>query len=173
MAGVFLADAVKGSKWKSFPQPIADGILIHRKMDQITDDYPGFDELKQVLSPGFGHWRGVLIDLFLDHILARHWSSFHNSELEDHSQHLFALLEPYQNQFPDNIRLLYQAMSSTNWLLAYREHEGIARAFYGMNRRIKLKNPLDQAPKILLSEFELIEQSCLDFLNHIQSYSWQ
>lgn len=172
ISGVFLGDVVKGNKWKDFPAKVAQGILIHRAMDHYTDTYPHFAALKKVLSPYFGHWRGVAIDLYIDHILAKNFAQFRDAPLLEHTLAIFKTVGKGQELYPEKLNYMLGYMEKDNWLLNYKSQAGISMAFNGLHQRIKAENPLHLGPNVLISDFELIEQTCLDFLRNTDSLSW-
>ena len=42
LIGNFIADSVKGSKYKNYPTEIQRGVVLHRQIDTHTDAHPNF-----------------------------------------------------------------------------------------------------------------------------------
>ena len=54
------------------------GILLHRKIDTFTDAHPIFRQSKHRLVPTYNHYAGVLVDIYYDYFLAKHWKEYSN-----------------------------------------------------------------------------------------------
>ncbi|MGB3774600.1 MAG: DUF479 domain-containing protein, partial [Leeuwenhoekiella sp.] len=74
--GNFIADGIKGSKYKQFPIPIQKGILLHRSIDAYTDAHHLVRKSTKRLHPHYHHYSGIIVDIFYDHFLAKNWSSY-------------------------------------------------------------------------------------------------
>ena len=46
--GNFIADAVKGKKYNNYPKEIKAGILLHREIDNYTDNHPIVKNLEAI-----------------------------------------------------------------------------------------------------------------------------
>jgi len=62
--GNFIGDYVKGNKHQKFPDQVAFGIKLHRRIDSFTDHHPDVNECKQILTSGYGRYSGVVVDIF-------------------------------------------------------------------------------------------------------------
>ena len=71
MIGNFIADSIKGSKYLEYPIAIQKGILLHRKIDSFTDHHPSFRNSTKKLHQRYGHYSGIIVDIFYDHFLAK------------------------------------------------------------------------------------------------------
>ena len=69
--GNFIADHIKGKKYQAFSQGIQKGILLHRQIDSFTDNHEIVRKSKRRLHERYGLYRGVIIDIFYDHYLAK------------------------------------------------------------------------------------------------------
>ena len=70
MVGNFIADFVKGNDYLQYQDPVKRGILLHRDIDQFTDQHPTVRLSKSRLYDAFGHYAGVIVDMYYDHFLA-------------------------------------------------------------------------------------------------------
>ncbi len=80
LVGNFIADEVKGNKYKSYSQGIRQGIFLHRKIDEFADRHPIFNQSKKRLYPVYRHYAGVVNDIFYDHFLAKDWNVYYAVE---------------------------------------------------------------------------------------------
>lgn len=63
--GNFMADGIKGDDYNNFQPFIKKGILLHREIDTFTDANLIFRQSKHRLHERYGHYSGVIIDIFL------------------------------------------------------------------------------------------------------------
>jgi len=78
MIGNFIADAIRGNKFKHFPAEIQKGIILHRHIDTFTDQHPIVRISKRRLHERYGHYDGVIIDLFYDHFFGDRFVAYFN-----------------------------------------------------------------------------------------------
>ena len=70
-----MGDFVKGSDYENYPIEIKNGILLHRQIDSFTDAHPIVLKSKKRLHTHYGHYSGIVVDIFYDHFLAKNWDS--------------------------------------------------------------------------------------------------
>ena len=157
MIGNFVADSIKGKKYLSYPPEIQKGILLHRQIDTTTDAHPSFRKSTKRLHEKYGHYSGIIVDIFYDHFLAKNWTDYSDIPLEDYIQSFYKLLRDNFEVLPANIQKMAPIMMEGNWLLIYAELEGIDRVLYGMNRRTKLRSGMDKAGEDLRMYYKEFE----------------
>jgi len=167
--GNFMADAVKGNSYKNFNPKVQTGILLHRFIDSYTDAHPVFRKSKSRLhGKQFGHYSGVIMDLFYDHFLAANWSEFHAKTLEIYVAEFYQVISQYKETTPERTQHLIPYMISQNWLLQYQSIEGLNTILGQMNRRTKGRSNMDQAAEELQKYYHLFEMEFFDFFTMIQ-----
>jgi acyl carrier protein phosphodiesterase len=157
MIGNFIADSIKGSKYNSYPLQIQKGILLHRQIDTATDAHPAFRQSTKRLHTNYGHYSGIIVDIFYDHFLAKNWADYLDVPLADYIQTFYKLLRDNFEILPENIQKMVPVMMEGNWLLIYAELEGIDRVLAGMNRRTKNRSGMDKAGQELKEFYTLFE----------------
>ena len=167
--GNFMADAVKGNSYRNFNPKVQSGILLHRFIDSYTDAHPVFRASKSRLhGKQFGHYSGVIMDLFYDHFLAANWSEFHAKTLEIYVAEFYQVISQYKETTPERTQHLIPYMISQNWLLQYQSIEGLNTILGQMNRRTKGRSNMDQAAEELQKYYHLFEMEFFDFFTMIQ-----
>lgn len=151
MIGNFIADAVRGNKYKLFPKDIQKGIMLHRHIDTFTDQHKTVRISKRRLHERYGHYDGVIIDIFYDHFLAKNWNHYSAIPLDLFSQSFYKLLRVKYDILPEKTQYLLPYIEKYDWLYNYQYFEGMESVLDGMNRRTKLKS------KMNLSIFDLKE----------------
>lgn len=157
LIGNFIADSVKGSKYKDYSIDIQRGIVLHRQIDTHTDAHPNFRTSTKRLHKNYGHYSGVIVDIFFDHFLAKNWKHYSSITLADYAQKCYAILNKNIQMMPEKAQYILPYMTKGNWLLSYASIEGISSVLSGMNRRTNGRSGMDKATFELqqfYSEFE-------------------
>lgn len=157
LIGNFIADSVKGSTYKNYPLDVQRGILLHRQIDTHTDAHPNFRTSTKRLHKNYGHYSGVIVDIFFDHFLAKNWRDYAKLPLADYAQKCYSTLNKNSSIFPEKAQYILPFMVKGNWLLNYATLEGISTVLYGMNKRTQGRSGMDKATKELqqfYTEFE-------------------
>ncbi len=133
--GNFMADAVKGKMYKNYSKGIQTGIILHRNIDSFTDNDIIVKQSKRRLHSRYRHYKGVIIDIFYDHFLAKNWSNYSSILLYDFSHSFYKTLEANIEILPEKIQYITPFIIKNDWLTNYATIEGIEKVLIGMNRR--------------------------------------
>ena len=167
--GNFMADAVKGRDYKKFSPGMQRGILLHRFIDSYTDAHPVFRQSKSRLhGKQFGHYTGVIMDMFYDHFLAANWTEFHHKSLNTFTSEFYQLISKYKERTPERTQYLIPYMIEQNWLMQYQSIEGLDLILDQMNRRTKGRSNMDQAAVELRKNYREFETEFYDFFISVQ-----
>lgn len=169
--GNFIADAIKGKQYRHLPLKIQKGIIHHRAIDTYTDQHPIVKRSKQRLNPKYRHFKGVIIDIFYDHFLAKNWHQYSSISLEKFSQEHYQLLENNFDILPKKTQHLLPYMKEQNWLYNYRSMEGISQILWGMNKRTKGISQMDLAQEDLKNNYLEFEEDFTQFFKELMQYS--
>ncbi len=161
--GNFIGDFVKGKQTENYTDPIKNGILLHRHIDQFTDSHPVVLESKKRLRPTYRHYSPVITDVFYDHFLAVNWNSFSNEDLEEFTLDFYSFANQYKDIFPERAQRMFYYMEKDNWLFNYRLKEGIGRALTGMSRRTAYDSKMDQAQEDLEKDYDKYQEEFNEF----------
>ena len=171
MIGNFMADSIKGSKYSSYAPEIQKGILLHRQIDTATDAHPAFRQSTKRLHKNYGHYSGIIVDIFYDHFLAKNWADYSDIPLADYIESFYTLLRKNTDVLPQNIKKMAPVMMKGNWLLIYADLEGIDRVLGGMNRRTKNRSGMDKAGFELREYYSLFEADFKLVMKDLQKLS--
>lgn len=81
LAGSVLGDVVRGADLSAYPEDIALGVRLHRRVDAATDRHPIMQAARAAFAPGERRYAGIVLDLAADHALAGAWAAFHDEPL--------------------------------------------------------------------------------------------
>ncbi|MFK7783402.1 ACP phosphodiesterase [Psychroserpens sp.] len=155
--GNFVADAIRGNKYKLLSPELQVGIKLHRHIDTFTDAHPIVRQSTKRLHSNYSHYSGVIVDILYDHFLAKNWTKYSDIPLNDYIDNFYECLEEHFDILPERFQKLMPYMIADNWLLSYSEIDGIQRVLNGMNKRTKNKSGMNLATnelKEFYSEFE-------------------
>jgi acyl carrier protein phosphodiesterase len=164
MLGNFLGDFVNKSLENDFEDSIRKGIFMHRKLDSFTDSNPVFLKSKKRISSINRRFAGVLVDMFYDHFLAKNWSEYSSISLEEYSDNFYSLLKSYSYCLPDKLTRRMPYMIEENWLVSYKEINGIKNSLDRISWRFsKSKHPLSNPVEELIRNYESFEADFRSF----------
>ena len=171
LIGNFIADFIRGKEIENYPKKIQIGIHLHRAIDSFTDSHTQVKSVQAYLRPRFGHYSRVISDIFFDYFLAKNWSRYSLSSLEDYSQFVYLTLTTSKVSLPNSfIRMLYW-MEKQNWLNAYRNQEGIQQALDGLTRRATFNSKMNEATQVLVDKEEEMEQFFFTFFQELENFA--
>ena len=171
--GNFIADSIKGNKYKHLPDRIQKGILLHREIDTYTDAHPIPKVSSKRLHQNYSHYSRVIVDIYYDHFLAKTWKQYSDTPLDIFVDKFYDLLEDNITILPDGTKRMIPYMISDNWLLNYAKMEGIGRVLNGMNRRTNNKSKMNFAILDLEENYEAFEVEFTEFFNELMAFSKQ
>ncbi|WP_299227730.1 acyl carrier protein phosphodiesterase [uncultured Psychroserpens sp.] len=169
--GNFIADGIRGKRYKSYTNAIQIGVLLHREIDTYTDAHPIVRQSTKRLHKNYGHYSGVIVDILYDHFLAKNWADYSSEPLADYVERFYDSLETHFEILPSRIQKLMPYMIADNWLLSYAEIEGIQRVLNGMNRRTKLKSGMHLATNELRTFYTEFENEFTAFFKELETFS--
>ena len=157
MVGNFIGDFVKGRDMERYSEKVRHGILLHRLIDEFTDNHPVVAESKKRLRPKYRHYAGVIVDVFYDHLLASEWSQYSDEDLRQVAENTYQVVTAHLESLPERVSYVLPYMIRGNWLYNYRKIEGIRRTLEGMSRRTRFNSRM--------------EESYLDLIEHKSDYA--
>ena len=171
--GNFIADHIPGNHFTHFHPEIQKGILLHREIDTCTDAHSIVRKSKRRLHPRYRHYKGVIIDIFYDHYLAKNWANYSTIPLADFAQSFYDLLEDNFEILPDKTKHLLPYLIEYNWLYNYQYIEGIQKVLNGMNNRTKQKSQMNLAVEDLRNLHSEFEEDFTVFFEDLRNFSNQ
>ncbi len=169
--GNFIADSVKGKKFLEYPKRISQGITLHRKIDSYTDSHEIVKQSISRLSPKYGRYSSVIVDILYDHFLAANWKDYSATPLEQYTLDFYDLLHDYYEILPQKIQNFLPYMIRDNWLLSYATISGIGSVLSGMNRRTKNRSKMNFAVIELEQYYTDFEKEFRSFFEELELFT--
>ena len=171
--GNFIADSIRGNKYKHLPPRIIKGIELHRSIDTFTDAHKLHKKSSKRLHANYSHYSRVIVDIYYDHFLAKNWDRYSHTPLEEFVDEFYELLETNYDILPDGVTHMMPHMIADNWLLNYAKMEGIANVLNGMNRRTKNRSKMNLAIIDLEEHYKEFETEFTLFFEELIIFSKQ
>lgn len=173
MIGNLIADHIHGNKFKHYPLEIQKGIQLHRKIDSFTDTHKVVKKSKRRLHERYGHFDGIIIDIFYDYFLAKNWTTYSQIPLDIYTKSIYALLSKNVNILPEKTQKMLPYMIQYNWLYNYQFLNGIQQVLDGMNKRTKNISKMNLAIDDLKNLEATFEQDFSLFFEDLRTFSHQ
>ncbi len=169
--GNFMADHIKGNKYKAYSDDLQKGILLHRQIDSFTDTHEIVRKSKRRLDDIYGLYRGVVIDIFYDHFLAKNWKDYSEVPLATYTQNFYNSLNRNFEILPDKIKYMSKYLIRDDWLLSYAKVDGIQKVLEGMNRRTENRSHMNLAIKDLEDHYADFEKDFQSFFQELMLFT--
>lgn len=168
VTGNFVADFVKGNKYTNYPEQIAQGILMHRFIDEFTDAHAASLSCKELLRPAIGKLSGVALDILYDHIIASEFQKFSSLSLPEFATSIYGILLSNKKHMGLKGKYVYYYMRKHNWLCRYETIEGTNTTLINMSKRISFPNNLPQGLLIYQMHEEFFREAFHTFFTELK-----
>lgn len=145
IVGALLGDYCKGPLRGEHPMHIEHGVRLHRRIDAFTDSHPALADLRRQFDRGPRRLAGVVMDVYFDHFLARHWGRFESRNLRDFCRHVYAALERHHARLPEAGQRHLQRMQEHELLPRYAELAVVEATLNRIGTRLGLATQMTAA----------------------------
>lgn len=167
--GNFMADSIKGRDYENYTDELKTGILLHRFIDSYTDSHPVFKQSTKKLHQNYGHYSGVIIDMYYDHFLCKHWAKYSDEDLADYVNNFYHSLHENYDLLTDKIKYLLPYMEKGNWLYNYQFLDKFEVILTQMDSRTKYKSKMSFAVADLKEHYGEFEAEFSLFFEDIRN----
>ena len=168
--GNFIGDFVKASDMGDYSENINKGISMHWAIDEFTDRHPIVQKSKDRLRPKYGHYAGVIIDIYYDHFLARNWNDYQTEDLRIYVNKQYKMLENHISILPQKVVHMLPYMIKYDWLYNYQYFDGIERVMEGMANRSNFNSKMDESVIELKKYHKEFEEEFQAFFPELQKH---
>jgi acyl carrier protein phosphodiesterase len=169
LANLF-GDFVKGTNFNHFTPKIREGIILHRQIDTYIDQHSNVLELKLMLYQDLPKVAGVAVDLFFDHLLAKHWRNYHSAEYETFLSDFYCHNADFEPQLTEEFKQFITAFRDRKWLNHYPTYFGLAKSCEGVSKRISFANKLADAPEVYYKHEQAVKQVFQGYMKDAETY---
>ena len=170
LIGNFIADAVKGKAMESYATEVRRGIVLHRAIDAYTDSHSLHRASRTKLHQRYGHYSGVMVDIYYDHFLAKYWSDYADTDLMAYTEEVYGVIQKNETILPERIKYMMQYMIPQNWLYNYANLEGIEKVFRGMANRTKFESNMETGVEDLVESYDDFRSDFANFFPQLEEF---
>ncbi|QGZ40404.1 acyl carrier protein phosphodiesterase [Pseudoduganella flava] len=142
MVGAMLGDFVKANDVQGYPPAIAREITLHRHIDSYTDSHPVVREARELFGEGRRRYAGIVLDVFYDHELSRHWDSWCDVPKDELIARFYGALTAHEPMLPPRLREMLPYLVRQDWLGGYGTYEGVEATIARVSRRLSRNGDL-------------------------------
>lgn len=168
--GNFMADGIRGHDYLQYHPNIQKGVILHRAIDTFTDAHPIFRKSKHRLHDKYGHYSGVIIDIFYDHFLAKNWSVYSNDSLENVARVFYESLQSNYAVLTERTKGMMPYMIARNWLVSYATFDGLAMILFQMDHRTKNRVDMHLSINELKEFYHEFEEEFTAFFEELRAH---
>jgi acyl carrier protein phosphodiesterase len=169
LIGNFMGDFVKGRIPENYPPRVRQGIMLHRRIDSFAQYNPIFQQSRKRISSEYGHYRGVLVDLFYDHFLAKDWERWSSESMRSFLERGRRIVEREGIVLPDPLSKLVPIIFE-ELLPSYKDIHGISSALQRMSRRIRRENRIGEGAKELVLHYSGLQDDFHHFMVDVKVF---
>lgn len=180
LVGNFMGDFVKGPLLHGrFPERVRQGVELHRRIDSFAERHPLFRRSRGRIDPAYGRYRGILVDMFYDHLLVNDWERWADESFADFLLRSRHVVETHLHAIPAAMLPLLPVIFD-ELLPSYGTVGGIARALTRLSRRVGRVNPLSGGERELVrlhgelqADFRGFTAEIINYVSRLkESYSY-
>jgi len=170
--GNFIGDFVKGSKLKNYPTEIRQGIVLHRLIDEFTDNHEVVKETVNFVRPAFGRYSGIVVDMYFDYFLGKNFKKYSpRTSLNIFAfKFYFAAILNY-NYLPVRVKRFIFHLIFSNRLHKYSTLKGLEESLTIMsNHKVSAIKP-DKTIQFLVENEQVLEAKFFQFFPELIEFA--
>jgi acyl carrier protein phosphodiesterase len=169
--GNLIPDIISGSKLTEIAEQFQPGIRLHRIIDIYTDSHPIFRRSVSRIDGSLRRYAPILVDLFYDHFLARTWSSYSLTSLEEFVGNFHKSIDTFRTELPDLVYERLKQIRDEEYLLSYNTKSGVARALTRVSSRLRRPVELAVGVEHLSAHYQAFAGDFQDFYPQLMNHA--
>ena len=168
--GNFAGDFYKGKIERiNLPDNLKEGLVLHRIIDGISDRNENF--LNELLHEKFHHFKGIVLDMFIDHFLSKNFYRVFNENINDIEKKILYNLHYNSKFFTEEFERTFNWIQLESVLIKYADINFLEMAFRGISHRIRNGKILREAVTELKKNYDVFEEKSLSEFNYTKNKS--
>lgn len=152
-----------GRSGKPWARELLAGVYLHRAIDAYIDRHPIFKLCIERLGTEHRRVAGIALDVFFDHLLARHWQRFHRQNLSEFSEAFYSYCATRRDDLPTRAETLMIRAQQHKLFESYAQLDVIEAVLMRIDQRLSRRTSLNRIMPVLreeeaflLQQFELL-----------------
>jgi acyl carrier protein phosphodiesterase len=171
LLGSLMGDFVKGPLTDRYAPAITRGLVLHRGVDTYTDAHVLVARSRARISPPRRRYAGIMVDLFYDHFLARHWDDYATVPLPEFTASVYSTLLERRDLLPERLQNIASNMARTDWLGSYRDTTNVGIALDRIGTRLTRGNALLDSVEELVANYDGLEEDFRAFFPEVVRFA--
>ena len=172
MLGSLYGDFVKGPLAGRFSPQLEGAIRLHRQIDAFTDSHPLVLQALARFPAQRRRYAGIIVDVFFDHCLARHWRDYSRQPLGQFTGEVYRVLAA-EPALPGRLAGIAPHMIADDWLGSYQDFRIIGQVLQGISRRLSRPEGLAGAIHEVQALYEPLSEDFRAFYPLLQVFAEQ
>ena len=169
--GSLMGDFVKGPLDGRHGPALSAALALHRHIDVYTDAHPTVGISRSRISPPRRRFAGILVDLFYDHFLARHWDDYSPVPLRQFTARVYGILSVHGDKLPGRLAQIATQMARSDWLASYADLDAVDMAVDRLAQRLTRGDRLLGAADELASNYAALEADFRAFFPDVMGFA--
>lgn len=144
------------------------GFSIHHEIDSFTDQHPSVRKLIAMLRSNHGKYSPVVVDILMDHVLARQWEEHCIISYPDFTEWVYGFIPDFLDQLPFAVSERLRSMRAHRWIDGYETSEKLGGVLRRMDLRASFPSNFVQGAEDYERNQELFENSFREFYGPLQ-----
>lgn len=170
LLGSLYGDFVKGRLEGRYSPKLLDAIQLHRQIDAFTDSHPVVLRALGRFPAQRRRYAGIIVDVFFDHCLARHWADYSDVPLRQYTAGVYRVLAA-EPELPGRLARMAPYMIADDWLGSYQEFAVLEQVFNGISRRLSKPEGILGAMGEVRALYEPLTEDFREFYPILQSFA--
>lgn len=164
LVGNYIADLIRPKELSTLSEEVMNGVLVHRFIDTYTDAHQINRDVLDSLYPHHRKYAPVLLDIYYDYFLIRHWSQFSTIPFSEVCERTYGVLADHLDEIPVRVQTKIENLLNKRWLeTAYGSIEGLERTFSFLKLRMSRPELIHGACQTLIDLDSELEEAFLKF----------
>ena len=160
--GNLAADYIAPRELDALPPLVQRGVRQHRQVDAFTDRHPVVFRSLARLDPKWGWYKGILMDVYYDHVLATNWAAYCPVPLPQFAFEVNTDLLSVAHHLPESAAGSIRRIAGSNRLMTYLDLSGVEAALFRITCILRERIPeravnlLEAVPDLTAVHAELV-----------------
>ncbi|MGH1371778.1 MAG: ACP phosphodiesterase [Cellvibrionaceae bacterium] len=147
---------------------VLQGVRLHRRLDVFTDADSDTQQCLALLGPSCRRFGAIALDVFLDHLLSRHWDEFHDQSLDHFSDHFYGVCEQQHNRLPRAAAGFIRSAANHHLFAGYGRWSVFEQVLESIDRRIRFDSNVSEVGAEIKNQYHSLESILLPFMVRAQ-----
>lgn len=151
----------QGNPWS---RSVLQGVVLHRQLDVFTDAHPIYKQCVAKLGSQHRRFASIALDVFLDHLLVRHWSEFHPTSLDKFSREFYGFCSDRSAILPPRAERFIRAAAEHHLFTGYGHWRVFEQVLERIDQRIRFESNLSEVGAEIDRHYDELTSMLLVFL---------